>query len=239
MRLREQLLILDKKKDRAMENLEITAKTVEEATKKALTQLNVGLDEVEITVLNEGRGGILGLGAEDARISVRLIKPEIGNVDESFIAAKDILEGLLSLMGMHVNIEVESCQMINEEGKSDATALNIVGDDAGDLIGRRGQTIDSIQYLVRLIASRKVKSKSPIMIDVQGYKRRHYEDLHTLALNVASQVKAQKTSIKLEPMPPIERRIIHMALANDPEVATESIGDGESRKVVVYPKSTK
>jgi spoIIIJ-associated protein len=222
-----------------MENLEITAKTVEEATKKALTQLNVGLEEVEISVLTEGRGGILGIGAEDARISVKLLKPEKDNEEESVGVARTVLENLLSRMSVQAVVKVESSQMITDDDETNPMVLNIIGEDSGNLIGRRGQTIDSIQYLVRLITSKQTKSKTPIMIDVQGYKQRRYEDLRTLALNVASQVKMRQTSIRLEPMSPFERRIVHMALANDPEVTTESIGEGESRKVVVYPRIKK
>ncbi len=222
-----------------MENLEISAKTVEEATKKALTHLNVGLDEVEITVLNEGRGGILGLGAEDARISVRLLKPEKGNENEEVAEATSVLKKILSLLGVNASVEIASSSLTHEDGEEVPVVLNIVGEDAGGLIGRRGQTLDSLQYLVRLITSKQSRPKTPVMIDIQGYKQRHYEDLRTMALNVASQVKANKSSIRLEPMSPFERRIVHMALADDPEVATESIGEGEMRKVVVYPKSRK
>lgn len=219
-----------------MENLEISAKTVEEAKKKALAQLNVGSDEVEITVLSEGRGGILGLGAEDARISVRLLRPEKDNDVESVEVARKILETLLSKMGIESIVKVEASEMVGEDETDNTMVLNIIGEDSGVLIGRHGQTIDSLQYLVRLMTSKQTKSKTPIMIDVQDYKRRRYDDLRTLAMNVAEQVKISKTSIRLEPMSPFERRIVHMALANDPELTTESIGEGESRKVVVYPK---
>jgi spoIIIJ-associated protein len=222
-----------------MENLEISAKTVEEATKKALTHLNVGLDDVEITVLNEGRGGILGLGAEDARISVKLLKPEKGNEDESVTEAAGVLKKILSLLGVQASVEIGSSQLIEEDEATNPVFLNIVGEDAGSLIGRRGQTLDSIQYLVRLISSKQARPGTPVMIDIQEYKKHHYEDLRTMALNVASQVKARKSSIRLEPMSPFERRIVHMALASDPDVTTESIGEGEMRKVVVYPKSRK
>ncbi len=226
-----------------MENLEISAKTVEEATKKALTQLNVGLDEVEITILNEGRSGILGLGAEDARIRVKLLhsdNQENNEDSESVAVAKDILENLLNKMGIRASIKIEYPEVTNnEDGEVNPVTLNLVGEDLGTLIGRRGQTLDALQYLVRLIASRNSKSKTPIIIDIEGYKQRRYEDLRTLALNVAAQVKAKRSSVRLEPMPAFERRIIHLTLANDPDVATESIGEGESRKVVVMPKSRK
>jgi spoIIIJ-associated protein len=220
-----------------MENLEISARTVEEAKKKALTQLNVGLDEVEITVLSEGKGGILGLGAEDARILVRLLHSE-GNEDEVVAVARDVLENLLTRMGVQASINVESPKVaIDAEGEANPITFNIVGDDLGGLIGRRGQTLDAIQYLARLIISRKSKSKTPILIDIEGFKQHRYEDLRILAVNVADQVRAMKSSVRLEPMPAFERRIIHITLANDPDVVTESVGEGEARKVVVSPKS--
>jgi spoIIIJ-associated protein len=223
-----------------MENLEITAKTVEEATKKALTRLNAGLDEVEITILNEGKGGILGIGAEDAKISVHLREPVKSDDTVAIEEAKQILEDLLVRMGMQATVDIKESGNAPDNGEeANPVILNVVGDDLGVLIGRRGQTIDAVQYLVRLILSRKTRSKVPIMVDVEDYKQHRYDDLRTLAMNVGSQVKARKTSIRLEPMTAFERRIIHMTLANDPEVATESIGEGESRKVVVMPKGRK
>jgi spoIIIJ-associated protein len=223
-----------------MESLEIAAKTVEEATKKALTRLNVSLDEVEIKVINQGKGGILGIGAEDARILVT-VKPAPGNTlpDESG-DAKKVISDLLERMGVTAQIEVQMPQeALDEEGESNPVVFNLTGGNLEILIGRRGQTLDALQYLVRLILTRESKSKLPIMIDVDGYKQKRFDDLRAMALNVAEQVKARNSSIRLEPMTAFERRIVHMALAKDPEVTTESIGEGEYRKVVVYPKNNK
>jgi len=194
------------------------------------------LDEVEITVLNEGKSGILGIGAEDARISVRLLKLEKEKEADSIEITKDILTKLLEGLGFKANIEVQSSNALPEEENESPIILNITGNDLGSLIGRRGQTLDSLQYLVRLIYTRQTKSKTPIVIDIENFKQRRYEDLRILALNVAEQVKSKKTSIRLEPMTPFERRIIHLTLANNADVSTESIGEGESRKVVVLPK---
>jgi spoIIIJ-associated protein len=210
---------------------------VEEATKKALAQLNVGLDDVEITVINAGKSGILGLGAEEARISVKLLKS--GNVkDNSDVEiANNVLNNLLTRMGFNSTIEVIYPESeINEEGESNPVVFNIIGADMGILIGRRGQTLDALQYLVRLITSRETNSKTPILIDVENYKQRRYDDLRALALNIAEQVKSSRSSFRLEPMPAFERRIIHLTLANNPDVTTESTGEGEFRKVVIVPK---
>jgi spoIIIJ-associated protein len=217
-----------------MESLKICGKTVEEATKKALAQLNVDLNEVEISVISEGKGGILGLGAEEARISVKLRTPE-NNGD-----AQDILDGLLTRMGVQATINIEKPEIaVNEDGEANPVVFNIIGDDLGILIGRRGQTIDALQYLVRLMSSKLTKTKTPIIVDIEHYKQRRYNDIRTLALNVAAQVKAKKTSFRLEPMSPFERRIVHLTLAGDPDVTTESMGEGEARKVVVIPKNKK
>jgi spoIIIJ-associated protein len=223
-----------------MENLEISAKTVEEATQKALTQLNVGLDEVEVTVLTAGKSGILGLGSEDARIRVRLINPKKDLDTEAQELAEDVLDNLLRKMGLQAKITVDNPKTIpGEEEDAEPVIFNISGDDLGILIGRRGQTLDALQYFVRLITSRKTQSKTPIVIDVEGYKQRRYEDLRVLAANVANQVKATGSSIRLEPMSAYERRIIHLALADDAGVKTESSGEGNLRRVVVSPKRKK
>ncbi len=221
-----------------MENLEISARTVEEATKKALTQLNVGLDRVKIHVINEGRSGILGLGAEDARISVELIDLPEDEKQETIDLAREVLEDLLEKMGIEAEIRVILPEEeYNSEGEANAIVLNVEGNGLEILIGRKGTTIEALQYLVRLITSRRTKSKFPVMVDVQSYKQRRYDDLKTLAMNVALQVKTRRSSCRLEPMSAYERRIIHMTLANDPDVTTESIGEGESRKVVVLPRT--
>jgi spoIIIJ-associated protein len=213
---------------------------VEEATKKALTQLNVGLDEIEITVLSEGKSGILGLGSEDARIKVKLLQPAKNENSEEINAARNVLENLLARMGIQATVNIETAKMATlGEEEVQPLVFNVVGDDLGILIGRRGQTIDALQYLVRLITSRQIGSKIPIIIDVENYKQRRYEDLRVLALNVAAQVKVRRASFRLEPMPAFERRIIHLTLANDPDITTESIGEGEARKVVVLPKVKK
>jgi spoIIIJ-associated protein len=213
---------------------------VEDAIQKALTQLNVGLDQVEITVLTPGKSGILGLGAEDAKINVKLRQTAETKDSVTIREARSLLDTLLEKMGFQAETDIEtSVEATDEEGEVNPVVFNIVGADVGALIGRRGQTIDAIQYLVRLMLSRKTKSKTPIMIDVEHYRQNRYNDLRVLAINVASQVKSKKTSIRLEPMTAFERRIIHITLAEDPDITTESIGEGESRKVVVSPKLKK
>ena len=195
------------------------------------------MEEIEVTVLKEGRNGILGLGAEEALISVKVIEQNSGNENQEIKAARTILETLLKGLGVTASIEIQTPRtLIDEDGEDNPVVFNVTGEDLGGLIGRRGQTLDALQYLVRLMFARQTKSKIPIMVDIEGYKQRRFEDLKTLALNVADQVKAKRSSVRLEPMPAFERRIVHMTLANDPDVETESIGEGEARKIVVSPK---
>jgi spoIIIJ-associated protein len=221
-----------------MDNLEITAKTVDEATKKALAIFNLDLDKLEIKVISEGRSGILGLGASDAKISVKVKPVESPVVEDPLDEARQVVQEFLDKLGIEATIDVNMPEVpLDAEGEANPVVFNLTGGDMGALIGRKGQTIDAFQYLVRLMLTRKTKSRTPIMIDVENYKQRHYEDLKTMAMNVAQQVKAHRSSVRLEPMSAYDRRVIHMTLANDPEVLTESMGEGEYRKVVVYPKN--
>jgi spoIIIJ-associated protein len=126
--------------------------------------------------------------------------------------------------------------VIGENGEVSSIGLNIEGDDLGILIGRRGQTMVSLQYMVRLIMAHKMQVKIPIVLDVEGYKQRRCEGLRILANRLAEQVKTRRAPFTMEPMPAFERRVIHMALADHPDVHTESIGVGEARKVVISPK---
>jgi spoIIIJ-associated protein len=231
------LKLLKRRKDWIMESLEISAKTVEEAIQHALEQLSLSRDEVEVTILKEDRAGVLGLGAEEARISVRSLVPtprEEGDIAET---AKSVIERLLTAMGMAASVVPYANPFVEgEEAATAPIAFDIKGDDLGILIGRRGQTLSCLQYIVRLIVSQQTKVGVPITIDVEGYKQRRHESLQALAQRLAEQVKVKKASFTLEPMPAYERRIIHLTLAGHPDVATHSIGVGEARKVVIAPK---
>ena len=220
-----------------MESLEISGKTVEEAIQHALKQLGVSREEVEVTVIKKGRSGILGLGAEEARIRVRsLVKMSEEERDIAGVA-RGVLESLLTMMGVAASIVPQAKPFVGgEEGATVPIALDIKGDDLGILIGRRGQTLSCLQYIVRLIVGHQTEAWVPIIVDVEGYKQRRYEALRALAWRIAEQVKAKGTPFTLEPMPAYERRIIHLALAGHHDVATQSIGEGEARKVVILPK---
>lgn len=151
--------------------------------------------------------------------------------------AGEIIEQLLQLLGVTATIEPQAPSVVAEEKEAaPAVALNIKGDDLGILIGRRGQTLAALQYIVRLLVGRQVKTWVPIVIDVEGYKQRRYQALESFARQMAERVKTKGAPFTLEPMPAYERRIVHLALANHPDVTTESIGQGETRKVVIRPK---
>lgn len=218
-----------------MEHLEIRARTVEEAIQLASEQLNVAAEDLKVTVLREGKAGILGLGAEEAMIRVE--PPVSGQESETIETVKNILEKLLDLMGVTATVVPPTDYSPQPEAEApEPVTFNINGNDLGILIGRRGSTIASLQYMVRLIVGHQTKQWVPIIIDVEGYKQRRYEALQSLAQSMAEQVKAKEIPFALEPMPPFERRIIHMTLADHPDVTTESIGEGEFRKVVILLK---
>ena len=193
---------------------------------------------MEVTVVKEGKHGILGLGAEEAMVKVRpLVRmPEKSKIAE---AAKGVLETLLTRMGVIASVVPHAEPSVEgEDEASNLVSLDVTGDDLGILIGRRGQTLSSLQHIVRLIVAHQAKARVPIVIDVEGYKQRRYGALQALARRMAEQVKVRGMSFTLEPMPAYERRIIHLTLVDDPDVATASIGEGEARKVVIMLKET-
>jgi spoIIIJ-associated protein len=210
-----------------VKEIEVNGKTVDEAIHAALQQLGVGQEQVDIVIVKKGRSGVLGMGVEDARVKVSLIEKRPENSGEIAGEAKAVLENLLRCMGIKGKVVLQA----SDNGLP--LTLDIEGDDLGVLIGRRGQGLASLQYIVRVIIAEKFKIWEPINIDVAGYKRRRYESLKSLALRLADQVKSSKRSINLEPMPPDERRIIHLALSDHPEISTQSTGEGNERKVVI------
>ncbi len=156
---------------------------------------------------------------------------------EIYETAKSILEKLLELLDLPAEVTLsDEFTVIEEDGKASSIGLNILGEDLGILIGRRGQTMVSLQHIVRMIVSHQIQERLPIVLDVEGYKQRRCEGLRALAMRLADQVKMRKMPFTMEPMTPFERRIIHLALANHPDVNTESTGVGDSRKVVISPK---
>lgn len=164
------------------------------------------------------------------------MEPEVNNDSDVGEVAKGILEELLTRLGVDASVVSQPANPAEEGEAADPATLDIEGDDLGILIGRRGQTLASLQYIVRLIVGNKTEVWMPVVIDVEGYKQRRYERLQALAWRVAEQVKVREVPFTLEPMMAYERRIIHLALADHPDITTESTGEGEDRRVVIRLK---
>ena len=205
-----------------MEGIEIIAATVEQAIEKAEAQLGLSRDQFEVEVIREGKSGILGVGGKEALIRVTPVTPPERDVVQ---VVTEILETLLELLGVTGKIEVLSDEI--------PLALDIKGDDLGILIGRRGQTLAALEYITKLMVAGRLKAWLPLRVDVAGYKERRHDSLQRLTLYLAEQVKSSRRAITMEPMPADERRIVHLTLADNPDVTTQSIGEGENRKVVI------
>jgi spoIIIJ-associated protein len=220
-----------------MESLEAKGKTVEEATESALQQLGLTRDRVEITVVNKGKSGFLGMGAEDAVVRVQPLMEATAGSDPAKVA-REALEELLRKMKLNARVEVASDVEVEETAESEVQpiALEVTGDDLGILIGRRGETLAALQYVVRLIVAHHEKARVPLTIDVEGYRQRRYRSLRELALRLAQKAASTKQAMTLEPMPADERRIVHLALSVNPDVVTQSVGEGEMRKVMIMPR---
>jgi spoIIIJ-associated protein len=219
-----------------MENLEVSAKTVEEAIERGLQQLGLTREQVETVVLNKGRSGFLGMGVEEAVVRLTPLQPAQEESDLPS-AAKAALEEILRRMKLKTHVELRT-DVQQEDGESGIPpiALEVNGEDLGILIGRRGETLAALQYILRLIVAHQEKARVPLTVDVEGYKQRRYGSLRELALRMAQQAVSTRQSRTLEPMPADERRIVHLALSVNPDVVTQSVGEGELRKVVIMPR---
>lgn len=206
-----------------MDWVEFTAKTVDDALTDALIQLGTTSDNVEYEVIEKESNGILGLFSKPAKIRVR-VKRSIQNVATNF------LEKIFKAMNIQAKIDIAYNEV---EGLID---INLSGEDMGVLIGKRGQTLDSLQYLTNLVINKESESYLKVKIDTENYRERRKETLENLAKNIAYKVKRTKKPVSLEPMNPYERRIIHSALQYDKYVETHSEGEEPYRKVVVTLK---
>jgi spoIIIJ-associated protein len=225
-------------------SVESTGRSVEDALAGALEELGVDRDQVDVEILAEGSRGLLGLGAEPARVRVTAIEPEEypwEEAEEEAAApeegvgelAAEALRDLLRQMGIEARVLVWE----NGGSKVSPLVLDVEGEDLGILIGRQGETLRDLQYITRLIVSRKAQRWVNVFVDVGGYKRRREKVLTELAQRMAERAVVEQRSIPLEPMPPHERRIVHLALVDHGQVTTESTGEGQRRKVVIFPKT--
>lgn len=206
-----------------MEFVEFRGKTVDDAITNALVSLGTTSDQIEYEVIEKGSNGILGFGSKDAVIKVaKKSTPE------------DVVKDFLTEVFDKMNLEVEIITKFDEiEGVID---IELKGPEMGVLIGKRGQTLDSLQYLTNLAVNRKSDNYLRVKIDTEDYRRRRKETLENLAKNMAYKVKRTKRPVSLEAMNPYERRIIHSALQNDKYVVTHSEGEEPYRYVVITLK---
>lgn len=206
-----------------MEFIQVSAKTVNDAITEACQKLTVTSDKLEYEVLEEGSSGFLGIGAKPAIIKAR-VKSSVEDT------AKDFLKEVFDAMGLIVVVDVKY-----DEADS-SMEIELSGDEMGVLIGKRGQTLDSLQYLVSLVVNKNVENYIRVKVDTENYRQRRRETLENLAKNISYKVKRTKRPVSLEPMNPYERRIIHSALQNDKFVTTHSEGEEPFRRVVVTLK---
>ncbi len=209
-----------------MEYMEFSAKTVNDAITNACQHFTVSSDKLDYEVVEEGSSGFLGINAKKAVIKARIKEEKVSIEDK----AKVFLNDVLGAMDITAVIDTK---LIEEEN-----TLEIVlnGDDMGILIGKRGQTLDSLQYLVSMVVNKETEEYIRVKVDTENYRERRKLTLENLAKNIAFKVKRTKRSVSLEPMNPYERRIIHSALQNDKYVTTHSEGEEPYRKVVVTLK---
>ena len=201
--------------------VEKSAKTVDEAIKLALIELGVHKDEVKVEVLEEGSKGIFGIGGKHAVVKVT----QIVNLEGR---ACDFLHEVFAAMGLRVELDVKT------EGK--IMTINLIGDNMGIIIGKRGDTLDALEHLVNLCVNKGDGEYTKVILDTENYRARREQTLIKLAKNLASSVTKNGRKITLEPMHSNERRIIHATLQNHANVDTFSIGEEPNRKVVIAPK---
>jgi spoIIIJ-associated protein len=240
-----------------MESLEVEGKTIDEAIEKACSEFGVPREKLNIEIISDGASGFLGLGSKKAKIRASIMsidmtidappeqsrkavqkKPPVSldftqsvvteeSAETTATKAKRILEGILSRMSLDCPVTIEETP--------DTIILNIKGDGSGLLIGKRGQNLDAIQYIVNKAISKYADNRKMIVVDTEGYRKRREESLIALAANLAEKVKKSKKALTVGHMNAHDRRIIHLALQNDESLTTKSRGEGEFRKIVIMP----
>ncbi len=242
--------------------LEVIAPSVEEAIEKGLNDLGLTEDDVDVEVLDEGKKGFLGLSTRQARVAlmiktggaarlgtapkvepgVKVEKPKAQEAavesdhaePEEVAIARETIGIILEKMKVQADIKVRLGD--GEENRVQPVLIDIEGNDLSFLIGRKAETINALQYITSLIVDRECGRWVPLQIDVQHYRQRREDELRKLARRIADQVVSTGRRQVLEPLPPNERRIIHLELRDNPNVVTESIGEEPNRKVTVRPR---
>jgi spoIIIJ-associated protein len=206
-----------------MEFIEITGKTVNDAVMESLIKLGTTSDKIEYEVIEKGSSGFLGFGSKLAVIKVRK-KTTLEDI------ARDFLSNIFD--AMHIKVDI----LISKEDSGKLFDIELKGNEMGVLIGKRGQTLDSLQYLTNLAVNKESDQYIKVKLDTEDYRKRRRETLENLARNIAYKVKRTKHPVALEPMNPFERRIIHSALHSDHYVSTHSEGEEPYRHVVITLK---
>ncbi len=209
-----------------MDYIEVIGKTVEDARTEALIKLGTTSDQIEVEIIEKGSSGFLGIGSRPAVIRVR----RKFTMED---CVRDFLNQVFDAMDLKVDISVE----VEEDHHT--VNVELKGDEMGVLIGKRGQTLDSLQYLTSLALNRHTDEYVKVKLDTEDYRKRRKETLENLAKNIAYKVKRTKRAVSLEPMNPFERRVIHSTLQNDKYVSTHSEGEEPHRHVVVTLKKDK
>ena len=240
--------------------VEISGSDIEEAIEAGLAELQVSRENVIVEILEEPNRGMLGFGSkmatvrlttaarprsevapptpsstEEGVVSVPKVRPLRGDeLNDDLRVGSQTLTRLLELMEIEADVTTEISESATEE---DTTyILQIQGDDLRSLIGRRGETLAALQYITRLVASRDLERRADFMVDAGDYKAKRTMKLYKLANRMANQAIERGRTVHLEPMPPNERRIIHMALRHRGDVSTTSVGEGKYRKVTIVPR---
>jgi len=244
-------------------SLEMIAPTVDEAVARGAAELGVTPDRLLVEVLDEGGQGILGLGSRQARVRLTLLggapaarpapsaapagddedfededqqaESPGAPADREIEVARDTVRELVSRMGLAARVSGRWGEA-DEPEEPRPVLVDIRGDDLSLLIGRRGESLSALQYITRLIVGKELGNYLPIVVDVEGYRARRERQLRQLARRMAEQAVDGGRTMTLEPMPPAERRIIHLELRDHQRVFTESIGEGENRKVTIVPR---
>ena len=237
-------------------SVEVTARTVEEAIEQGLAELGVPREQAEVEILEPGRGGLLGLGAQDALVRLtrlplleegrELAEPAVPDEElepqpvleeqDVSLPGVEVLQNLIDKMGVRGRVVVRSGEDLVEEGEVMPLVLDVTGKDLGILIGRRGETLQALQFLTRLMLSKHLSRWEPVIVDVESYRARRRRSLRRLALRMAERAASSQRLVVLEAMPPHERRILHLALRDNLEVTTESTGEDEQRRVTIVPR---
>ena len=218
----------------------MTAPTVDEAIELGLKELDADRDEAEVEILSRGKTGFLGIGSEAAR--VRVIRISVGRDDagvpttaEGATTAAGVATAAVGRILEAAGVNVTRTLRAANDPESGGPIIDLAGEDSGLLIGRRGQTLQALQFLVNLIVRKQFEGVR-VVLDVENYRQRRELQLREMATTIAKRVAETNRSITLEPMPPADRRIIHTSLTDHPGVSTESTGEGEGRKVTIMPK---